>query len=316
MRAFVGLTNWEWFQFLGARHDVDEVNFWRPSNTRAVSFDPGTPFLFKLHQEHGGWIVGFGHFAGFTARSMWLAWAAFEHKNGAESFGALHRLLAGIRRRHGHESDPAGNYLIGCLLISQPVFFERSRWVSPPTDWPPTGLMGGKSIDIASGEGARVWADCLARVTGTVGDSAHLQAVGEGIPARYGEPVLTRPRLGQGSFKLLVTDAYRGACAVTGEHSLPVLEAAHIRPYAEDGPHDIGNGLLLRTDIHKLFDMGYVTVSPEDHRFLVGRRLRDDYSNGRTYYSLHGREIHLPETRDRFPRREFLEWHARERFRG
>ena len=62
--------------------------------------------------------------------------------------------------------------------------------------------------------------------------------------------------------------------------------------------------------------MGYVTVTPEDHRFLVGRRLKDDYSNGRTYYSLNGRAIQLPEARDRFPRREFLEWHARERFRG
>jgi putative restriction endonuclease len=39
-----------------------------------------------------------------------------------------------------------------------------------------------------------------------------------------------QPRLGQGAFRLLVTDAYQRRCAVTGERTLPVLDAAHIRP--------------------------------------------------------------------------------------
>jgi hypothetical protein len=47
-------------------------------------------------------------------------------------------------------------------------------------------------------------------------------------------------------FSLAVRDAYRGACAVTGEHCIPVLEAAHIVPYARDGQHRVDNGLLLR----------------------------------------------------------------------
>ena len=44
----------------------------------------------------------------------------------------------------------------------------------------------------------------------------------------YGDPVLVRPRLGQGTFRVLVTDNYRRRCAVTGEKALPVLDAAHI----------------------------------------------------------------------------------------
>jgi len=95
-----------------------------------------------------------------------------------------------------------------------------------------------------------------------------------------------------------------------------VLEAAHIKPYSANGPHAVGNGLLLRTDIHKLFDKGYVTVSPDDHRFVVSRRLHDDYENGRTYYEMHGRQIHLPHDTASCPARDFLEWHATERFRG
>jgi len=111
-------------------------------------------------------------------------------------------------------------------------------------------------------------------------------------------------------------DAYGRSCAVTTEHSLPVLEAAHIRPYANEGPHDVANGLLLRTDIHRLFDAGYVTVSPDDLRFHVSRQLRDHYENGRTYYELDDRVIHLPRIAAEQPRREFLEWHVREVFRG
>ena len=60
----------------------------------------------------------------------------------------------------------------------------------------------------------------------------------------------------------MVTDAYQRKCAVTGERTLPALEAAHIKPFAEGGSHNPQNGLLLRRDIHALFDGGYVTVTP------------------------------------------------------
>ncbi len=54
---------------------------------------------------------------------------------------------------------------------------------------------------------------------------------------RYGTPATYLPRLGQGIFRVQVLDAYGRACAVTGEHSLPVLDAAHIRPYGQGGEH-------------------------------------------------------------------------------
>ncbi len=92
-------------------------------------------------------------------------------------------------------------------------------------------------------------------------EEAQWAAVADG--PRFGAPQLVRPRLGQGTFRVAVTQAYHGACAVSGEHSLPVLDVAHIRGYAEGGPHDVRNGLLLRADIHRLFDRGYVTVTPD-----------------------------------------------------
>lgn len=107
-------------------------------------------------------------------------------------------------------------------------------------------------------------------------------------------------------------DAY-GKCAVTREHSLPALEAAHIVPYAAGGQHEVPNGLLLRADIHRLFDRGYVTATP-DYRFRVSPRLEDEFHNGRIYYQLEGTELWLPKDEADRPTREHLERHNDEVF--
>ena len=128
-------------------------------------------------------------------------------------------------------------------------------------------------------------------------------------------PALVRPRLGQGGFRVLVTDTYERRCAVTQEKALPVLEAAHIRSVSEGGQHRIDNGLLLRSDIHRLLDSGYVTVTP-GHRFLVSQKLKEDFDNGEPYYPFHGGELWLPKQSDARPSREFLQWHADTVFKG
>ena len=124
-----------------------------------------------------------------------------------------------------------------------------------------------------------------------------------------------RPRLGQGAFRVLVTDFYRRRCAVSGERTLPALDAAHIRPYGEGGEHAAHNGLLLRRDIHSLFDAGYVTVTP-DLRFEVSRRIREEFENGRHYYALHGGLVQAPDRPDLRPDRQALVWHNGQRYRG
>jgi putative restriction endonuclease len=132
---------------------------------------------------------------------------------------------------------------------------------------------------------------------------------------RFGTPVLVRPRLGQGAFRLLVTDIYKRRCAITQERTLPALDAAHVRPYAEGGVHDVTNGLLLRRDLHSLFDRGYVTVTP-DLRFEVSRRIKEEFENGRDYYALHGRSVQPPDDVLRQPDRQALTWHNEHRYLG
>jgi putative restriction endonuclease len=151
-----------------------------------------------------------------------------------------------------------------------------------------------------------------ARLQGIAGPA---RIAAEEAPSLYGDPVLVRPRLGQGTFRVLVTDNYQRRCAVTGEKALPALDAAHIRPVAEGGQHRLDNGLLLRTDVHRLYDAGYVTVTP-DGRFLVSRRIKDDFDNGEPYMPFHGQRIWMPGDPVSQPSREALEWHAEGVFLG
>ena len=94
-----------------------------------------------------------------------------------------------------------------------------------------------------------------------------------------------------------------------------MLEAAHIRPFAQEGSHSVSNGLLLRADLHRLYDTGYMTVTA-DHEVRVSESLMEDFHNGREYLRLAGRRITVQShTRD-LPDRELLDWHVKSVFRG
>jgi putative restriction endonuclease len=203
--------------------------------------------------------------------------------------------------------DIAGSEEIGCILLFHPVFFSESQWVEQPDSWK-DNIVSGAGIDIDDGEGARIYEACKQRMlwlhenTDVPTDSAFVQS------AKFGTPYEVKPRLGQGAFRLAVTEAYGRACAVSGEHSLPVLDAAHIQPFGGEGDHRVQNGLLLRADIHRLFDKGYVTVTP-DLEFVVSKRLREEFSNGKIYYALHGKQVSVPQKLAERPEKSALIWH-------
>jgi putative restriction endonuclease len=113
----------------------------------------------------------------------------------------------------------------------------------------------------------------------------------------------------------MVTDAYSRRCAVTNERTLPALDAVHIKPYVENGPHAVRNGVLFRSDIHKLFDTGYVTIA-DDYHFEVSRKIREEFENGRDYYALNGRKILLPSDATYWPEKNYIHWHNENVFKG
>jgi putative restriction endonuclease len=102
---------------------------------------------------------------------------------------------------------------------------------------------------------------------------------------------------------------------VTREKALPALEAAHIVPFTQTKLHLVPNGLLLRSDVHRLFDAGYITVTPE-YRVEASPRMREDFDDGDNYLRLHGSGILVPESAELRPDPAALRWHNENRFRG
>lgn len=324
MRGFVANTDYDWFTFLrSAEQPVEEVNFWRPaSDSSFKALQSGEPFFFKLKSPHNA-IGGFGYFAHFSNLPLSLAWQVFGQGNGAPNFALMRERLLHFRSRFRMDLEYGKDFSIGCILINEPLFFDRKDWIRIPEDFAPN-IVQGKTYDLATGEGERLWLECVARereyrsrtASKQVNDRESLiVAETQSLLGGYGPPALIRPRLGQGSFRVAVLDTYDRRCSVTGERTLPALEAAHIREFHEIQEHAIPNGILLRADIHKLFGAGYVTVTPQ-YTFEVSRRIKEEFENGRDYYALHGSTIRLPANVLHHPLPDALIWHNENRFRG
>jgi putative restriction endonuclease len=308
MKIWVGVTDDGWFRYLrGLR--PDEVNFWQPSGLRQFRvLQSGEPFLFKLHSPKN-FIVGGGFFIRHSPLPASVAWDAFGEKNGVRSYEELL-----TRVRHYRRDDGAVDPVIGCNVLAEPFFLSEEHWIPVPTDWA-ANIVQGKTYDSEEPGGHHLWF-AVQQVRGEpMGEIVNPGGLQVADADRFGSAYLTRSRLGQGAFRILVTDAYERRCAVTGEKTLPVLEAAHIKPYAMRGPHLVRNGLLLRSDLHKLFDLGYVTVTPE-LRFEVSPRLRQEWQNGHEYYAYDGQDLRFqPADMANRPDREFLTWHNEQCFR-
>ena len=312
MRGTVANTDRGWFEYLRGRPDLSEVNFWSPSPRRTFRGDPMTPFFFRLKAPTKA-IAGMAFFVRYERLPVWLAWEAFGPGNGADSLPDLMERLRRLRE-HIRFEPPPGPDEIGCSILLDPVLFPEELWIPEPEDWKGR-TQGYRYYDLDAGIGRDLWDRCrhAARV---VADRAydHPSPVRERA-ARYGAPQVVLPRLGQGSFRIATLQAYERACAVTDEHSLPVLEAAHIWPYRAGGLHEVPNGILMRADLHRLFDRGYVTVTP-DLRLRVSGRLKRDFHNGRSYYPLDGRPLRVPTNREERPDPGHLEWHVQNVFLG
>lgn len=96
-------------------------------------------------------------------------------------------------------------------------------------------------------------------------------------------------RRGQPGFRRKLLTIYGNKCAITGCDAVEVLEACHIVPYLGPKTNHPSNGLILRADLHTLFDLGLITIQPESMRVVVADCLRNS-----DYASLDGRELRRP----------------------
>jgi putative restriction endonuclease len=313
MRLFVAVTDNEWFALHASRNHVDEVNFWRPSSDAGFkALQPGELLLFKLHAPMN-FIAGGGFFVRFHQLPVNLAWETFGEANGVRSLDDMRQRIAFYRRT---PILPNENPNIGCIMLAEPFFWPQDAWIECPEDFK-LNTVQGKGYDSETGTGRNLWNEVSQRLQlYSASQLAQGTAALAAIESNgYGKPQIVLPRLGQGLFRVLVTDAYEKRCVITGERTLPVLDAAHIKPYKVIQKHQVSNGLLMRSDLHRLFDNGYLTIDPLEHRVVVSKRIREEFENGRHYYELEGMRIREPNEPWAKPGAENLEYHAHEVFR-
>lgn len=304
MKAVVGVTDNDWAAYLRERPQLTEANFWLPSARMGFgALATGEPFLFKTHWPDNQ-LVGGGFFSGFTRLTIEEAWEIHGEGNGVGS-------LAELATRIGHyrKTPPDPRMEIGCVLLRDIFFAPPDSTLPAPKDFA-KNIVRFKSYQLAANtsleEGLQ---SLLDNAAASLDDGVPLAVPG----STHGLPILTVPRVGQQAFKSLVLTSYHRRCAITGNRVEPVLQAAHIRPVAQEGQHRVDNGLLLRSDVHILFDRGYLGID-EKYRLHVSPRLRSDFGNGEEFYSRRGSVIALPDRKIDRPHRDAVAWHMESRF--
>jgi len=268
--------------------------------------------LFKLHSPLN-FIAGGGFFTRFLHLPLSLAWESFGRANGVASVEEMRMRIGKYRHLDFASAD---NPNVGCILLAEPFFWPRELWIPSPAEFSRNNQVG-QGFDAESGAGKALWAAVSERFA--VQPPPQIETATATLSAieskGYGKPQIVHPRLGQGTFRVLVTEAYERRCAITGERTLPVLDTAHIMPFSVCKRHELSNGILMRSDLHRLFDGGYLTIDPADRKVVVSKRIRQEFENGKEYYRLEGQQIREPNELAFRPLTENIEYHAYNRFR-
>ena len=330
MRIVVGVTDNRWASFLRDRPDLTEANFWQPSPHGFKALGPGEPFLFKTKDPRkfrevdipGYSLVGGGFFDEYVEMRVSEAWTIWAEANGASHEAEFAGRALAYRARTTGPADP--DPTIGCVILRNVFFAEPGEELPEPPHWTRNSVtyVGYDLSDPARRQDTeyveQAFSALQRRARVDMFWDPDLRGVSldwQGL--RYGPPILVRPRMGQGHFKRAVAAAYRHRCAVTASGTFPSLEAAHIRPFADGGEHAVSNGLLLRTDVHRLYDRGYLSIDG-DLRLRVSPQLRTHGWNGAEFYQREdsGFRIPVPDEARLEPDRDALAWHFATKFRA
>lgn len=148
----------------------------------------------------------------------------------------------------------------------------------------PTSFLLARKIDASEGldVGAEAEAEAQAEANGAFNPSGLEDARRKTFSAIV-------MRQGQPAFRSALLDAYERRCALTLCDVVDVLEAAHITRYLGPKTNDVRNGLLLRADLHTLYDRLLIAIDPMTHEVWVAPQLK-----GSEYSELEGRVLRLP----------------------
>lgn len=302
MKLFVGVTDYKWFSHL-KEIEPDEVNFWQPYSSRHFkAIELGELILFKLHAPQNA-IAGGGVFVKEAMLPASVTWDAFRETTGQLGRRSFENAIYHQRGTDkGREPDP----IIRSLVVSHPFFLEEKDWISTPDDWS-MNIGQGKTYEAESSEGQILIEALKQRIDEALWGVYDLNNASTSDHKKYKSP---------NAFKIAVTEAYHGRCAMTDESTLPALAASYIKPLTEGGIHEVCNGILLRRDLLALFESGYIGIG-ENYEILVSKKAAEEGVLSEYYLSFKGKNIkNLPDRLLDRPMFDILEWHREKVFKG
>jgi putative restriction endonuclease len=286
---YVGNTDHEWFDFCKSQGNLDEVNFWQPSRQHFKAIDIGGIFFFRRKSPIDK-IGGFGVLASAGEATIQTAWQSLELSNGVETKEDFVDRVRKYKKSYTVDDQT----LIGFKILIDPVFLDEEHWIDVPKDWS-KNIVSGKSYYHSAIHAKpllklfeRHKRETIHQVANAVSERGFAE-IQSGFKYRQSSKV----RVGQSSFRMALLAAYRNKCAITGTALEVCLEAAHITAFSETVSHEISNGLLLRRDIHALFDSHLLSVDSEN-RIRLSNSLKAVLEVGDEYLQLEGKKLAAP----------------------
>lgn len=292
-------TDTNWFNFLRRNGALTTVNFWTPTDWNVRSLSEGDCWYFVLKGKEPRKLGGGGRFSHYEILKVSQAWERYGIGNGVESKEILTEKLNNYKKRNSknyvYQTDPN----VGCIILTDCIFLEddNQKYVSEyALEFAPS-IVKYKTFQLDPLQ--------LYGISSNPGENSDELISDEDARRRVVSSIVNRQ--GQGAFRQSLITAYNSKCSITGCDAIDALEAAHIMPYRGLHSNTIRNGLLLRSDIHTLFDLGKITISQEYTVILHPDLINTSYSE------LNGKRIALPANRTDWPSLQALREHSQNR---
>jgi putative restriction endonuclease len=285
-------TDNNWFKFLKDNDFNSFINFWTPTPWNIKKLKPGDKWYFLLKSPIRE-IGGFGEFFEYKNLTAFEAWRLYGHKNGAtdlqQFINSIQLYIDKNSNKFGGTKIDINTYEIGCIILNNCQFWDFEDYKKAEDH----EIVFGKQV--VKYKYFNQYDPFKINEQESNNDFNILREPRENYKREINQ------RKGQSKFKGHVLKSYKNRCCITGETCPELLEAAHLQKYINNQSNHIQNGILLRVDIHRLFDNDLLFI---DQNYVI--HISSLIENP-IYKQYHGCKMSLPNDLDDFPSKKSLE---------
>lgn len=289
-------TDKNWFDYLKNEGFNSKVNFWTPTPWNIKNLKSGNKLYFMLKSPIRK-IGGFGEFVEYKNMSALEAWNIFGYRNGRNSkdefIQSIQKYIDKNSQKFGGKPIDLKTYEIGCIVLDNCEFWDEKNYID----------ISNHEVEFAPQVVTIKYFDQYDSIKKSIEINTNFNIVNE---KRIEKKGITNVRIGQSEFKAKILRAYKNKCCISNETTPELLEAAHIQEYRNNYSNHIQNGLLLRVDIHRLYDNRLIYIDNE-YKIHISNLVTSE-----NYRQYDGKIINLPNEITEYPSKEALEMRKNE----